>query len=594
MSASDASAFSERRKAQASRKVADEAFTAAWTGQPLSTEIKSQGPTLLHQGEGEKNDGANAMPSGSLAVSETLRMSRNFLRGNREIQEVLDGEYPIWPGVEGHNPNEHHERFLEVGQECSTVDPSKTDQSRKGEGRLETSGNLYQGAMPETQCSDPMQLGLERVRQAAKKDKEMRFNNLLHHVNIHSLRSAYLHLSRSAVPGIDEVTWIEYGENLEVRLAHLCDRVHKGSYRAQASKRTWIPKSDGTKRPLGIACLEDKIVQQAVSVIMQAIYEVDFVKFSYGFRPGRSPENALDAVWVGIVQRKVNWILDADIKGFFDTIDHQWLMKFLGHRIADPRILGLIDNWLRAGVSEKGLWSSTSVGTPQGSVISPLLANIYLHYVLDLWVNWWRGKKERGEVIIVRFADDFVLGFQYENEANQFLHELRNRLEKFRLMLHPDKTRLIEFGRFAHRNRVKLGKGAPETFNFLGFTHRCDVSFSKGRFTVIRKTIAKRLGTVIQRIGEKLKMKRSLPIAEQGKWLGSVVRGWLNYHAIPGNSYSITSFMDRVTYAWRRALRRRSQRAAIGTQWKVMTALVDQYLPRAIIKKGYPNERLLV
>jgi len=446
--------------------------------------------------------------------------------------------------------------------------------------------------MPETQDSELMVSGLERIRQASKRDKGMRFTNLLHHVTVGALEDAYRSLKRSASPGVDGVTWEEYGEDVVVRLIDLHDRVHGGRYRAQPSKRAWIPKADGTKRPLGIAALEDKIVQLAVSRILSAIYEEDFAGFSYGFRPGRGQHDALDAVWVGITERKVNWIVDADITGFFDALDHEWLMKFMEHRVADPRILRLLRQWLRAGVSESGEWSQTKVGTPQGAVISPLLANVYLHYVLDLWVKWWRSQSDVGDVIIVRYADDFIVGFQRETDARRFLHDLQERLAKFALTLHPDKTRLIEFGRFAQSNRRERGAGKPETFNFLGFTHRCAKRRSDGSFTVIRTTMAKRLGATVQRIGQALKANRSLPIVEQGTWLRSVVRGWLNYHAVPGNSMAIHQFRDRVVDAWRRALSRRSQTARAGTTWIIMRKLADTFLPPARILHPYPNQRL--
>ena len=274
------------------------------------------------------------------------------------------------------------------------------------------------------------------------------------------------------------------------RIVDLHGRIHRGVYWAQPSLRAWIPKADGRQRPLGIAALEDKIVQQAVKTVLEQIYEVDFLGFSYGFRPWRSCHNALDALWVGIMQRKAGWVLDADIRGFFDNIDHEWMMKFLEHRIADRRVLRLIRKWLRAGVSEDGQWSRTTVGTPQGSVISPLLANVFLHYVFDLWVNQWRRRHARGEVIIVRYADDFVMGFQHRDDAEQCPRALRKRLAEFGLELHPEKTRLIESGRFAAERREKRGEGTPETFNFLGFTHCCGKT-RKGVFTVKRKSIAK-------------------------------------------------------------------------------------------------------
>lgn len=436
--------------------------------------------------------------------------------------------------------------------------------------------------------------GLERIRQAARRERGARFTSLMHHVTVGMLEDAYRSLKRSAAPGIDGVSWDQYGEDLAVRLTDLHGRVHDGQYRAQPSKRAWIAKADGTKRPLGIAALEDKIIQVAVSWVLQAIYEADFAGFSYGFRPGRGQHDALDAIWVGITQKKVNWIVDADIKGFFDTLDHEWLMKFVEHRVADPRILRLLRKWLRAGVSEDGQWSKTTVGTPQGAVISPLLANIYLHYVLDLWVKWWRGRSTTGEIIIVRYADDFVVGFQRKADAEQFLHDLRGRLEKFGLALHPDKTRLIEFGRFAQANRAERGEGKPETFNFLGFTHRCAKRRSDGSFTVIRSTMARRLGATVQRIGQALMQHRSLPLAEQGRWLGSVVRGWLSYHAVPGNGCATHAFRDRVIEAWRRALRRRSQTAQAGTTWTVMRELAAQFIPKATNIHPYPNQRLIV
>jgi group II intron reverse transcriptase/maturase len=439
-----------------------------------------------------------------------------------------------------------------------------------------------------------MMSGLERIREVARERKRDRFTSLLHHITVGSLEDAYRSLKRSASPGIDGVTWADYGEDLGGRLADLHDRVHGGRYRALPSKRSWIPKTDGTKRPLGIAALEDKIVQLAVSRVMQAIFEVDFAGFSYGFRPGRGQHQALDAVAVGIERRKVNWIVDADIKGFFDTIDHGWLMKFIEHRIADQRLLRLLRKWLRAGVSEHGEWAPTTVGTPQGAVISPLLANIYLHQVLDVWMKWWRRQDGRGETIIVRYAADFVAGFQHKADAEQFLHDLRERLAKFVLTLHPDKTRLIEFGRFAAGNRHERGDGKPETFNFLGFTHRCAKRRADGRFTVIRTTMTKRLGATVQRIGQALTANRALPIVEQGRWLAWVVRGWLNYHAVPGNSGAIHAFKDRIIDAWRRSLRRRSQRAGSGTTWSIMRRLAERYLPPVRILHPYPSERLCV
>ena len=315
----------------------------------------------------------------------------------------------------------------------------------------------------------------------------------------------------------------------------------------------FIPKADGRQRPLGIAALEDKIVQQAVVTILNCIYEEDFRGFSYGFRPGRSQHQALDALYVGMMRRKVSWVLDADIRGFFDNLDRRWLIKFLQHRVADRRVLRLIQKWLDAGVMEEGEWKDTEKGTPQGSVISPLLANIYLHYVFDLWVDAWRRKFARGDVIVVRYADDDVVGFQYRAEADRFLEEFRERLAKFGLELHPDKTRRIEFGRFAQQNRKRRGEGKPETFDFLGFTHICAKN-RNGNYAIKRHTIGKRLRTKLAEIKLQLRQRMHEPVATTGKWLKSVVQGYFNYYAVPGNTDSLSLFRIRVIRLWRQAL----------------------------------------
>lgn len=435
--------------------------------------------------------------------------------------------------------------------------------------------------------------GLDRIREAAERDKDARFNNLMHHITVNRLREAYKELKPQASPGVDGVTWKQYGENLSANLTDLRERVLSGRYRATPSKRVWIPKADGKKRPIGIPSLEDKVVQQVVAWILNQIYEVDFVGFSYGFRPGRSMHNALDALSVAITRWKVSWILDADIKSFFDTVDHGWLMKFVGHRIADPRILRLIQKWLRAGVLEEGLWTKSIVGTPQGAVISPLLANIYLHYVLDLWVIKWRKEKASGDVIIVRYADDFVMGFQYRREAERFLRDLRKRLANFGLELHPDKTRLIEFGRFAAENRKARGEGKPETFDFLGFTHICARTREGNRFTVRRKTIAKRMRNKIKAVRIELMRRRHDPLPEQGKWVRSVVKGHLNYYAVPNNKRAIDAFRTGVIRGWMAALRRRSQKAG-GLTWERFGWLVKTWVPKARILHPYPSQRLRV
>ena len=435
--------------------------------------------------------------------------------------------------------------------------------------------------------------GIKRVREAARRDSRIRFTSLLHHITVDLLKGAYYKLNPKAALGVDKVTWSEYGQGLDERLANLHDRVHNSRYRAKPSKRIYIPKEDGRRRPIGIAALEDKIVQQAVLWLLEQIYEEEFLGFSYGFRPGRSPHDALDAIWVAIMQRKVSWILDADIRSFFDTLDHQWMMKFLEHRIGDPRILHLIRKWLRAGVSEDGQWSKTVVGTPQGAVISPLLANIYLHYVLDLWVNQWRERHANGEAIMVRYADDFVMGFQYRQDAVSFRRELEERMENFGLEMNADKTRLIEFGRFVIKNRQNRGEGRPETFNFLGFTHICAKRLKDGRFTVKRKTIAKRLRRKVKEVSDDLRRRRHKPVPEQGRWLRSVIQGFFNYHAVPGNRDALDALRTLLARAWFRSLRRRSQKAKSLT-WERMKPKIEAWLPRPRILHPYPNQRLCV
>ena len=435
--------------------------------------------------------------------------------------------------------------------------------------------------------------GLARIREAAARDRNLRFTNLMHHLTAELLRESYGALKHNAAAGVDDVTWQEYGEGLESRIMDLHDRVQSGRYRAKPSKRVWLPKPDGRHRPIGIAALEDKIVQQGVVWVLNQIYEKDFHGFSYGFRPERSPHNALDAIWVGITQRKVNWVLDADIERFFDTINHAWLMEFLERRIADPRMLRLIRKWLRAGVSEDGEWSRTEVGTPQGSVISPLLSNIYLHYVLDQWVTEWRKNKAIGEVIIVRYADDFVMGFQYRREAERFLGEMKERFVQYGLEIHREKTRLIEFGRFAEANRAERGEGKPETFDFLGFTHICSRTQKGNRFTIRRKTIAKRLRTKLKEVREAIIRRRHEPVPALGKWLRSVIQGHLNYFAVPGNRKAVDRFRTEINRAWLFALRRRSQKSRNLT-WDRIKRLIKTWIPTAKIQHPYPNPRLCV
>ena len=427
---------------------------------------------------------------------------------------------------------------------------------------------------------------LGRVREVARKDKDARFTALLHHVTPELLERSFRSLKKDAAPGVDGVRWRDYERGAPVRLLSLWEQAQQGRYRAVPSRRVYIPKADGRQRPLGIASLEDKVLQRAVTEVLNAVYEADFRGFSYGFRPGRSQHDALDALSVGL-SKQVNWVLDADIRGFFDHLDRGWLVKFLRHRIADERILRLVIKWLNAGVLEDGQLSDSGEGTPQGGSLSPLLANVYLHYVLDLWADWWRKTHARGNVIIIRFADDFVVGFQYQDDAEKFREELRGRLAKFSLELHPDKTRLIEFGPHAARLRKARGEGKPETFTFLGFRHIARMT--RGRFWIQRTTDKKKMTAKLKSVKAELTRKRHLPVPEQGRWLASVIAGHQAYYAVPGNAKAVGAFRHRVIRHWRHALGRRSQKGRVN--WERMLRYVDRYLPPTRTMHPWPDKR---
>jgi group II intron reverse transcriptase/maturase len=436
-----------------------------------------------------------------------------------------------------------------------------------------------------------MSQSLDRVRKAARLRKKDRLTALFHHINVDALRTAFYALRRKAAPGVDGMTWQDYEADLEPRLEGLHQRVHRGAYRPQPSRRTYIPKADGKRRPLAIAALEDKIVQGATVIVLNAIYEGDFCGFSYGFRPGRGPHDALDALCVAIDKRKVNWMIDADIQNFFGDVSQEWLVRFLEHRVGDKRIIRLIQKWLRAGILEDGVVTVDDRGTGQGSVISPLLGNIYLHYVLDLWAKRWRQREATGDMVIVRYADDVVVGFEHEGDARRFLDAMRARLEEFMLSLHPDKTRLIEFGRFAAVNRKRRGLGKPETFDFLGFTFICGKS-RRGNFLLQRKTRRDRMRTKLQEIKLELRRRMHSPIPEQGRWLRQVVTGHFGYFAVPTNGRALNAFRFYITDLWRRTLRRRSQRS--GLTWDRTTKLTDHWLPKPQILHPWPQLRFAV
>jgi group II intron reverse transcriptase/maturase len=456
------------------------------------------------------------------------------------------------------------------------------------ERRAGTKGNVGHQSTCRAQDRESVTQALDRVRQAARQRKKEKFIALFHHINVETLRLAFYALNRQAATGADGVTWQDYEADLERNLADLHDRVHRGAYRPQPSRRTYIPKADGRKRPLAIAALEDKIVQGATVMVLNAIYEEDFLGFSYGFRPGRGPHDALDALVVGTTTRKVNYILDADIQSFFDSVDQEWLIRFVEHRIGDKRITRLIRQWLRAGILEDGTVTVSDRGTGQGSVASPLLANIYLHYVFDLWAERWRRRDATGDMIIVRYADDLVVGFQHEGDACRFLDAMRERFAKFALSLHPDKTRLIEFGRHAATRRAQRGLGKPETFDFLGFTFLCSVS-RRGAFLLKRKTRADRLRAKLREIKEELRRRMHQSIPEQGRWLAQVIRGFFGYHAVPTNYAALGNFRAQVVWLWLRSLRRRSQKD--GTLWERIAKLAEDYLPKPRILHPWPNAR---
>jgi len=449
-------------------------------------------------------------------------------------------------------------------------------------------GNTASKTRPGRSAGTGAPSALDRVRRVAQRDREAQFTALLHHVDVDRLRAAYRALRPGAAAGVDGVTWQSYGQQLEANLHDLHARLHRGAYRARPSRRAYIPKADGRLRPLGIAALEDKIVQRAVVEVLNAIYETDFLGFSYGFRPGRSPHHALEALAAGILKKRVGWVLDADIRDFFTGLDQSWLLKFLEHRIADKRVLRLIQKWLSAGVIEDGSWAASEQGSPQGASVSPLLANVYLHYVLDLWAQQWRQRHAHGDVIIVRYGDDFVAGFEHRDDAERFLVDLRERFAKFALELHPEKTRLIEFGRFAALDRKARGLGRPETFDFLGFTHIC-AKTRRGGFKLKRITISKRMRAKLREVKHSLMARRHLPIPEQGQWLASVVRGHLAYYAVPDNIDAVAAFRTEAIRHWYRALRRRSQRSRLV--WARMNRLAIRWLPRVRIMHPWPDER---
>ena len=482
---------------------------------------------------------------------------------------------------------------LVVPAKCANKGNAKPLPAERLEGMGLAKGNPGEQTRFWTQGQVDLQHALDRIRKAAKEDKGQRFTALWRHVyNVNRLRQAYYSLKREASAGVDGRTWTSYGQTLEANLNDLSGRLQRGAYHAQPVKRVYIPKADGRLRPIGITALEDKIVRRATAEVLNAVYETDFLGLSYGFRPGRGQHDALDAVTVAIEQRKISWVLDADIRGFFDTMDHDRVMEFVAHRIADRRVQRHIKKWLNAGVLEDGAWREVDEGVPQGGSISPLLANLYLHYALDQWVHWWRQHRARGEVIVVRYADDFIIGFQYKDDAERLHGELRERLKKFNLELSEEKTRLIEFGRFAGSNRAERGEGKPQTFNFLGFVHICGRT-RQGKFCVLRKTMAKKVAAKLRSLSAELRQRINQRIVDVGQWLKTVLTGHYQYYGVPRNYKSLRAFRRRVIERWRQALRRRSDKKGRIT-WERMHQLADRWLPTPRIVHPYPSERFRV
>ena len=500
-----------------------------------------------------------------------------------------DGRGPRGEG-QGHKPSVHADRKSDgpVVPAKPSNNPSLSEGAEAVEGSGPAKGNAASETHPGRSAGVSGSSDLDRVRQAARRDKEARFTALLHHVTLDRLVAAYRAINPKAAAGVDGVTWEAYGQELEANLRDLHGRLHRGAYRASPARRSSIPKPDGRTRPLAIAALEDKIVQRATVEVLNAIYEQDFLGFSYGFRPGRSPHDALDALAVAITQRKVNWVFDADLREAFTSLDRSWMERFLEHRIADRRILRLIQKWLNAGVIEDGSWAPED-GVGQGTSISPLLANVYFHYAFDLWAHQWRKRHARGEVYVVRFCDDFVVGFERYDDAERFQHDLSERLARFALELNADKTRLIEFGRFASPNRQRRGLGKPETFQFLGFTHIC-AKTKTGRFKLKRVTAKKRMQAKLRAVKAELWRRMHLPVPDQGRWLRSVLQGHFNYYAVPDNSEALYAFRRGVVRHWRRSLSRRSQLAHVT--WTRMDRITARWLPPPRILHPWPGVRL--
>ena len=541
------------------REGCSEALTGEDAGEVLSHEIrKPVMPTPLSEAEGNSpqiekaRDVGKRRGRGPSACEETSRIGT----GRSQHSAEKDGEPQRAEKIARSEAAMHgvgkSKQAIVSQKRSNEPDISEVDLwggwTETVERRACVKRNPDEQSMSRTQSrKHDMSHALERVRQRAKQDRKVRFTALLHHLSIEALRAAFQRLKVQAAAGVDGLSWKTYSAELEDNLRRLHQRLQRGSYWPVPARRVYIPKADGRQRPLGIAALEDKILQSALCEVLNAIYETDFVGFSYGFRPGRNQHQALDAIVVGI-SKKVNWVLDADIHGYFDTIDHQWLQRFLQHRIGDQRV----------------------------------------HYVFDLWVEQWRKRYAQGEVMVVRYADDFIVGFQDQWDAQRFRVDLKERMEKFALSLNEGKTRLIEFGRYANERRKKRNEGKALTFDFLGFTHICSKA-STGKLQILRRTIRKRRNAKLQAISEQLRYRREEPIVEQGLWLRRVLDGYYRYHAVHGNLRVLGAIRTAIAQRWYRSLRRRSHKRKLT--WKKMHLHVTRWLPQPKVLHPWPEER---
>jgi RNA-directed DNA polymerase len=562
-------------------------------GDRASKSLGPREPTSSFQMEGHgvaprSMDVASTLPPGSEEFG-TFRKPPAREPGDLQgaSSSMVDGRQP----QEGDEPQAAERALEESDAGVVSKKPAKTRVTpvEQVERRTAAKGKSAARNAPPTQGGTGALTFLQQIGERARQRPKEKWTNLLSHIKVPLLREAYQRLRKAAAAGVDGVSWEEYGEHLDERLLDLQDRIQRGSYHPQPVKRVLIPKGDGKTRPLGLVALEDKVAQQAARMVLEPIYEAEFVGFSYGFRPKRSAHDALDALAEAIA-RKVSWILDADIRAYFDTIEYEWLQRFIEHRIGDSRMVRLLMKWAKAGVLEEGELRERKEGTPQGAIISPLLANLYLHYVFDLWVQKWRKQPGRGEVYVVRYADDLVMGFQREQDAKAMRAALAERFAQFGLELHPEKTRVLEFGRFARNSRERRGQSKPETFEFLGFMHIASTSRTGGKFQLKRRTSRKKRRAKLARLKEECHHRKHWRVTEQHLWLTRVLNGHYRYYGVPTNYPALDQFRRQAAWTWHRGLQRRSQRARWShEQWQRFEELFP--LPKPRIHHPWPEQR---